>query len=349
MTSREWFSAGSVAAAITTGMASWFLTRFVLRHAIRNGMLDIPNERSLHESPTPRGGGVAIVTIVLLCIAVAGSSGLLEQRIALALCGGGLLVAGIGWIDDRRNVSAAVRAAVHCCAAAWAVYWLDGLTSVRVGVAELSTGFLGSVAAIVAIVWMTNLYNFMDGIDGLAAVEAVCVAGSATAILLLTGAFGFAVTTACIAGAAAGFLVWNRMPARIFMGDVGSGFLGFTFATLAFASESETRVPAVVWLLLMLVFIFDATATLLRRVLRGERWYAGHRQHAYQRLVQSGLSHSQVVAAVVACNLVLGGLAAVTVRRPGTVVPVLFGALLLVAAAYLAAERRRGMWHKAGP
>jgi Fuc2NAc and GlcNAc transferase len=253
-------------------------------------------------------------------------------------------VAGIGWLDDRHSLRAPWRAAAHLCAAAWAIYWIGG-----VGPTPLDR--LGSIAAplevavaVLAIAWMTNLYNFMDGIDGLAAVEAIFVGGIGAIILLSGGAPGLAIVSAVVAGSAVGFLVWNHMPARIFMGDVGSGFLGFIFATIALSTHVATVIPVAVWILLLLAFLVDATITLLRRVLRGETWHLAHRLHAYQRLAQSGMSHAQVVGWVSILDALLAALALVVFRWPDLAWQSTLLGILLTFVCYCAVERRLAMW-----
>jgi Fuc2NAc and GlcNAc transferase len=307
-------------------------------------MLDVPNQRSSHTSPTPRGGGAAIAGFVLLCTALTATIGWLPLRTAIALFGGGALVAGIGWLDDRHSVRASLRAAAHLCAAAWAIYWMGGVGGTPLGRLGPIAASLEIALAILAIAWMINLYNFMDGIDGIAAVEAIFVGGAGAIFLLLGGAPGLAIISASIAGSAAGFFIWNRMPARIFMGDVGSGFLGFTFATIALSAHVTATVPVAVWMLLLLVFLTDATITLIRRILHGETWHQAHRLHAYQRLVQSGLSHARVVAWVALLNALLALLAVGAFLRPGLQWQSTLIGILLTVAAYCAVERRLGMW-----
>jgi Fuc2NAc and GlcNAc transferase len=166
-------------------------------------------------------------------------------------------------------------------------------------------GTAGSLLAVVGLAWLTNLYNFMDGIDGLAASEAVSVGLVGGGILAVAGADGIALAAFSLAATAGGFLVFNWPPAKIFMGDVGSGLLGYAFGVLALASERAGAVPLVVWMFLLAVFIVDATATLIRRVMKGERWYEAHRAHAYQRAVQAGYSHRQVTLAIMGLNVLL--------------------------------------------
>jgi Fuc2NAc and GlcNAc transferase len=324
-------------------LGSWAGTGLVRRYALARSLLDVPNDRSSHAVPTPRGGGLAIAIALLAGFLGGGVLGLIEWRVALALVGGGLLVAGIGWIDDHSHVAARWRSLVHFIAAIWAVALLGGLNSLRLGPVELPLGIAGSALAVVGIVWLVNLYNFMDGIDGIAGGEATVVALLGGALAWYAGAPAVAVCAALVAAAAAGFLAWNWPPAKIFMGDVGSGLLGFLFAVIAIASENRGGPPLLVWGILLGVFLFDATATLIRRVLRGEQWYSAHRSHAYQRAVQSGWSHGRVSGGVQAINLLLGLIALVGVIRP-PLLPFACGtALLLLSGVYLWIERIRPM------
>ena len=338
------FALALVAITVVAALANWLLTGVVRAHAVRNAILDVPNQRSSHTAPTPRGGGAAIAGVTLLFVALAAAAGYLPLRLAVALFGGGALVAVIGWLDDRHDVNAAWRASAHFCAAGWAIFWLGGIEYIRFGHLGVIAGPLGNAIAVLAIAWMTNLYNFMDGIDGLAAVETAWVGAVGAAILFLGGAPGLAIVSSALAGSGAGFLIWNRTPARIFMGDVGSGFLGFMFATLALAAHKTATIPAIVWVLLLLVFIADSTITLFRRVLHGEPWHVAHRLHAYQRLVRSGFTHPQVVGRILVVNVLLATAAVVVFMRPGLAWPMMLCGVLIAAAAYVAVERRLGMW-----
>lgn len=319
-------------------LCSWALTGLARRYALRNALIDHPNARSSHVRATPRGGGAAIAAASLGAMAIAAAVGWLEVRLALALVGGGAAIALVGWIDDHGHVHAGVRAAIHFGAAAWAVGVLGGLPALSLGSEELQLGFAGSAAAVLGIVWLTNLYNFMDGIDGIAGAEAVSVGGIAALLLWLGGSSGLALGAAVVAVSAAGFLVWNWAPARIFMGDVGSGLLGFLFGVLAVASERQGAVPLMAWLLLLGVFVMDATITLFRRVLRGDRWYSAHRDHAYQRATRAGHSHARVTTAVLALNVGLGGAAALAAALPRVAPAVLIAGYVLLAAAYVTIE-----------
>jgi Fuc2NAc and GlcNAc transferase len=323
------------------------LSRAVLRYALAQALLDLPNERSSHTTPTPRGGGLAIVLVVLGGITLLAATGELDPMTGVALVGGGGLIALVGWMDDRRQVPAALRLLCQIGAAMWAVAWLGGMPTLDFGTGSASLGVGGAVLATVAIVWAINFYNFMDGIDGLAAGEAAS-AGLAATALLAWGHSDLAAAAIIVAGAAAGFLPWNWERARIFMGDVGSGFLGFMFGALALASENSGAIPTLVWLLLVGAFFADATVTLFRRIFRREPWYTAHRAHAYQRAVQAGWSHGRVTVIVLLLNLGLAALAWIATRSPELLPRLLLLAGVILGGLYLAVERWRPMaeWHR---
>jgi glycosyltransferase WbpL len=289
----------------TVFVASWALTALSRSYALRRSVLDVPNERSAHAVPLPRGGGIAIAFTLFVSLAGVGLRGLLPFPCLCAWLGGGVLVAAVGWLDDHRPVPAGWRVLVHALAALWAVSWLGGLPELDLGFTVLTLGGAGAVLAVIALIWLTNLYNFMDGIDGLAGTQAVCSGAAAGMLLWWQGAQGLALGCFILAAASAGFLAWNWPPAKIFMGDAGSGLLGFSFGVLALAGERSGALPALVWVLLLSVFVSDTTFTLLRRMLRAERWYNAHRSHAYQRVVQIGYSHLQVTTVVLLVNVVV--------------------------------------------
>jgi Fuc2NAc and GlcNAc transferase len=325
-------------------LLAWVLTGWVRRYAVRRALLDLPNARSLHERPVPRGGGLAVAVVTLGGIVLAALAGWVSPRTAVALVGGGGTVALIGWIDDRRGLAPATKAAGQVCAALWALAWLGGLPQLRWGENVLYLGPFGTAVATVGIVWGTNFYNFMDGIDGLAAGEAVTVSVGAILLLRGTGLAELVLVGALIGGSSAGFLLWNWPPARIFLGDVGSAFLGFVFAVLAVISENSGGPPVAVWLLLLGVFFVDATLTVARRIASGEPWHRAHRSHAYQRAVGAGFSHRTVTLAIMSLNVVLVGLTWVGWTQPARVPAMVgLGALVLVGV-YLLVERRNPMY-----
>lgn len=317
-------------------------TGLVRRYALARSLLDLPNHRSSHAVPTPRGGGLAIAVAVLGLISLAAVAGLVPGRLAAALLGGGVVVAAVGWIDDHRGLGAPLRAAAHLVAAVWSVAWLGGVPTVALGTARLGLGWGGSALAVLGTVWLINAYNFMDGIDGIAGVTGL-IAGAFASLLLIRDDPPIALVSAVVAGSCAGFLTWNWPPARIFLGDIGSGLLGFLFATCAIGAESRGAPGVLLSLLLLAVFLVDATVTLLRRVRRSERWYEAHRSHAYQRLVQAGWSHRAVTCAVGALEIALGLGAGLAIGRPALAPYVIAAAALALGTVYWLVERIRPM------
>ena len=323
--------AGALLTLAVALAASWWGTGLVRRFALARSLLDIPNERSSHSIPTPRGGGVAIVVVVLGGILAGTVGGWIRETIALALVPSGAAVALVSWLDDRRGVPRSIRFLVHIAAAAWVVYCL--------GPVEIGLGFLGPIVTVLGIAWMANLFNFMDGIDGLAAGEALTVGLAAMLLCWRVEDLEPTWLAALIVVAAAGFLPWNWSPARIFLGDVGSVFLGFILASLGVLTSQRGDIPAPGWLVLLGVFLLDATITLLRRFARGERWFVAHRSHAYQRAVQAGFTHARLSGAVMAINGVLALLVWWAVARPHWSAGAYSGALILLLALYWRVER----------
>jgi Fuc2NAc and GlcNAc transferase len=283
---------------------SALLTGAVRRLASSRGLLDVPNARSSHDTPIPRGGGAAIVLSALAAWIALGMMGVIQARIVVALAGGGLAIAAVGFLDDRSRLSPRVRFLVHCAAALWALVWLKGLPPVQFGERLIVFGWGGYVLGVICIVWSLNLFNFMDGIDGIAASEAIFIVCSG--ILLARVGDGPHTQPACglaFVAACCGFLLWNWPPARIFMGDVGSGFLGYVIAVFAVIDAQDSTLAFLVWLILGGVFFVDATVTLVRRMLRGERVHEAHRTHAYQWLTRRWGSHRRVTLSVLAVNV----------------------------------------------
>lgn len=338
----EQIVAARVAFVVAAGILSWLLASRVRLYAL-DRLLDIPNERSSHSSPTPRGGGLAIAVTALGGIVIAAMLGWIDWNLAIALTGGGAMIATVGWVDDHRSLPALTRFAVQFLSAGWALYWVGGLPALSVGSTSLHLGVVGTVLGVIGVVWAINLYNFVDGIDGLAAGEAISTGIIGGMILVAMGQVGLAMVAFVIAAASAGFLPLNWAPAKLFMGDVGSGMLGYLFAVLAIASENARAVPLLIWVLLLGAFVFDATVTLCRRIAHGERWYHAHHSHAYQRMVQAGRSHAQVSTTILVINLALAVLAIVAWLRPTFFLIAIAAGAILLSIIYLSVERIRPM------
>lgn len=261
------------------------------RYALARRLLDQPGARRSHTAATPRGGGIAIVAALLVALVI--SPDATPQTLPPIPVGIGLLlVAAVGWIDDHRPLSPWLRLAVHALAAAC----LGGaLFSAGAGIA------LTVAAALLALV-LTNVWNFMDGIDGLAASQALLVA---LGCVLLAGGQGEGWLPLALATACAGFLPFNLPRARIFLGDVGSGALGYLLAVLVAAQSAHRLEDGVLLLIPLSAFLIDATLTLARRVFRGERWWLPHTQHAYQAWARRCGRHGRVTAAYGAWTLLM--------------------------------------------
>lgn len=284
-------------------LAALLMTGGLRRYALARQVLDIPNERSSHQVATPRGGGVAIVLAFLLGMLGLTVTGHVVWQDCLALLGAGGLVALTGFIDDHRPLPARWRLLSHFLAVAWLLAGLGGLPELSLFGLTLQLGMAGNVLAAVALVWLLNLYNFMDGIDGIASIEALSSCLGAALLYGISGHASLALLPLLLASAVAGFLFWNFPPARIFMGDAGSGFLGIALGGLLLQAAHLQGEWLWSWLILLAVFIVDATLTLLRRLLRGDKVYQAHRSHAYQQAARKAGAHLPVTLAVLAINL----------------------------------------------
>lgn len=260
-------------------------------YALHRQLLDAPGERRSHHVPTPRGGGIAIAAAFFIALVAM----ILHQPREIVLLGcagfGLLLVSGIGWLDDHRPLSPWIRLAVHAVAAGW------------LGVGFYLSGADGGVAlvAFLAALVLVNVWNFMDGIDGLAATQTILAA--AAYAIAAGGALAIHLGFALIASTF-GFLPFNFPKARIFLGDVGSGALGFALALML--GLSLQAMPFAAWPLAVLPLsacLLDAGLTLLTRMLRGERWWTPHVEHAYQRWARRMGCHPPVTAGYTAWTL----------------------------------------------
>lgn len=280
------------------------LTWALRRYALVRSLIDIPNARSSHSVPTPRGGGVAIVLSFMLVVPVFLASAWVSWSLVLAMLGAGGTIAVLGFLDDHGHVAARWRLLGHFAAAFWALWWLGGLPSFVLFGVSLDSGGVGQVLAVLYLVWLLNLYNFMDGIDGIASVEAVCVCLGGALLYALIGEPINAYLVLALAAAVLGFLVWNFPPARIFMGDAGSGFIGIMLGILSLQAAWVAPQLLWSWLILLGVFIVDATFTLMRRLVRGEKVYEAHRSHAYQFASRRYGRHLPITLTVLVINLV---------------------------------------------
>ncbi|MDP9200450.1 MAG: glycosyltransferase family 4 protein [Gemmatimonadota bacterium] len=283
--------------------AQWITGRFC-RSGAAQKILDIPNARSSHAVATPRGGGMAIVLTTLPALVILGSVGATTSALVSGLLGGGALVALIGFADDHAHIAPRWRLLGHFIAALWVVTWLRGLPSLPMLGFAVELGWIGYVLAVIYLVWVLNLTNFMDGIDAIAGVEVITVSVGGAILYLVTVPSGTQwLAPLVLASATLGFLMWNWPPAKIFMGDGGSGFLGLMLAALSLQAAWVEPKLFWSWIILLGVFVVDATVTLVLRVTRGEKFYEAHRSHAYQHAAEKTGAHLPVVLAVGAINL----------------------------------------------
>lgn len=292
---------GSVLLAGFAGLlASYLGVRVFEAAAARRRWFDVPNERSSHTRPTPRGAGSVIVLVSLAGLAF---SLLLDPpprglaRFA-AYGAGAAFVAALSWLDDLRGVHFAARFLAHGLAAAALLAFVGAPR--EIGIPFLGTVEVGPWGWALAFLWivgLTNAYNFMDGIDGIAGTQAFLAAAAWSGVFVASRSPLLANFAAVLSGASLGFLFRNWSPAKVFMGDVGSAFLGYTFAALPLLAARETGgTPDLPFLGVLWVwpFVFDSLLTFLARLARGENVFQAHRTHLYQRAVRSGMSHSSV-------------------------------------------------------
>lgn len=293
--------------ALATTAMVWLVRGQLLRHDI----LDRPNARSSHDTPTPRGGGIGVMSILLpvwivIAFAVSSEPGI-TARWVIPLAA--IALASVSWIDDLRTLGALPRLGVQIVTAIAGVLMLPG--QVFQGLLPF---WLDATIAVIGWIWFVNLFNFMDGIDGISGVETLGIGGGIALIsfLLLDSQSALPWHGLAIASAAAGFLVWNWHPARIFLGDIGSIPLGYLLGWLLLSLAVSGHLQAAI--ILPLYYLVDGTLTLLRRLQRGDKVWQAHREHYYQKAVQNGRSHAQVSRAVALTNLILIGLAVLTAQ-----------------------------------
>ncbi len=275
---------------------SYFGVEGVRGWAERHRILDIPNPRSSHSIPTPRGGGLVIMGVTVACgLLYTAVESQISGRTFLAYALGAVVVAAVGWQDDIRSVPNLVRFSVQGLAAVFAIINFGYLQAISIPVlGPVPFGWLGLLFTLLWIVGSVNAFNFMDGIDGIAGGQSVVAGLGWTLLGAISGQPLISVTGLLLATTSFGFLIHNWSPARIFMGDVGSNFLGYAFAVLPIIAGRDDPRLFLVGVLLMWPFIFDTLFTFLRRLRRGENVFAAHCSHLYQRLVIVGHSHRSV-------------------------------------------------------
>lgn len=293
-----------MACALVIGFIfSYGLTAYIYRRAWAYNQLDIPNHRSSHHRPTPRGGGVSFVVGFIVLMLYLMMAKTLSPSSAIVYGIGGSIVAGIGWLDDHHHVKTLSRLIGHFVAASIVLISLGSMPSIQSYFWTIPAGVWTNTLAIIGLVWFINLYNFMDGLDGLAAVETLCVCLGGACLYWLHGEYSHMILPLLLSTTVAGFLCWNIPPAKIFMGDIGSGFLGLMIGTMSLQAAYFNMAMFWSWMILSGIFIVDTAVTLLRRALQGDKIYEAHCSHAYQHAAQRINSHFGVVLTVLLINI----------------------------------------------
>ncbi len=315
------------------------LCRWILDPASPLHVLDQPGHRSLHARPTPRTGGLAMMVAVGVVAAVAVAAGWVTAPAWLAwIAGGTVLLVAVGLADDLADLSPALRLGVQLVAAALVLVAGLAPQGVRLpGFEWTPSPALAALFTLLLVLWMTNLYNFMDGMDGLAGTMTLVGFGT---LGWLTGDPALRLAAWSLAGAAAGFLWFNRPPARLFMGDAGAPVLGYLAAVLLLWAARRGELPLWAGGLLFSPFVVDATYTLIRRSLRGERIWQAHCSHLYQKLVRRGWSHRRVLVHALGLMLAAAVSAGLATRLPPAAQAALAGGWLLFYAGLIMAVER---------
>lgn len=282
-------------------MGSFVLTWIIKRYALVKNIMDCPNDRSSHLHPTPRGGGIAFIVAFGMGSFFLGLFGYASWPFGVLIATG--FVAMLGFLDDKGHVPARIRLVGHFGACLMALYCLGGMPTIYVGSWVLSSGMLLNGFTVILLVWLLNLYNFMDGIDGIAGMEAISVCLGGALLFALQGNLIWIGLPLVLAASVAGFLIWNWPPARIFMGDAGSGCLGLVLGLLMIQATRVNPVFFWSWMVLLGVFVVDASVTLLCRMAQRATLYLAHRDHAYQHAARSVGDHRRVTLLVTLINM----------------------------------------------
>lgn len=332
---------------ITLVIVSWIISMWAIRKFInfahKNDLLDVPNERSSHTILTPRGGGIVIVmqwVITLLLLACCSQLDWFYLKLYLP---GLLIISAIGFIDDKYQISPIPRLICHFIAATLTVYVLGDFLHLDLIFLNIHLGVWGKALVVFLIVYSINIFNFMDGADGVAGIESIFIFIVGSVLFLLSGGSQLATILLSLAAIVAGFLVWNWPQAKVFMGDAGSGSLGYIIMVTSLIGIKIYHIPILIWVLLYALFLFDTTITLVRRLIRGHKIYKAHRLHAYQRYCQAGYSHADLLKWVIVINIFLSSFALLAYFKPQWLYLYLLIAIALLGFCYLQVEKKISM------
>jgi Fuc2NAc and GlcNAc transferase len=326
------------------GILSYFLVMVFRIYAIHKKLLDQPNHRSSHVIPIPVGAGVVFPVLLIILLLILYFFNFIDIFYLIILIPPVVAISLVGFLDDKYKLASKWRFLVQILGAIYSVFIIGEYSSINLGFIGINLNLLGYFFAILMLLWSTNLYNFMDGIDGIAAIEAIFIFGVGGVFIWYSGGAEFAVIIWSIVAIAIGFLIWNKPPAKIFMGDVGSTLLGFLVVLFGLIGEIWYNVPFLLWVILYGVFLFDATVTLLRRIKHGDVWYHAHRLHAYQRLQLQKWSHKKILFGIIVVNIILAVLAIFGFLFPQYIVILLAVTIILLSIVYWRIEKIQPMY-----
>jgi len=293
-----WFSYLIIPIVVCSGLGVFLYKKIAIQKEIISNL----NYRTLHEVPTPRGGGIVFSLIFSFTIFVLWYGDEISDQVFYMFGLGGFVATLFGFIDDVKNIKAKIKLAIQLFLGGWAVYWLE---YGNLPLLESIPFLIVTLVALFFMVWMMNAYNFMDGIDGMAASGAIFISLTLATVLFLTeGSVEIITIFILIAATVSGFMFFNWPPATIFMGDAGSVFLGYIFGSLLLFTVLKNDISIWSWITVFGYFFADTTVTQIMRVILVKKWYLAHRSHAYQNLARITGSHLKVTGAVILYNII---------------------------------------------
>lgn len=319
-------------------LLSFFLTHSFCEMAKNTKLVNNPDSRTLHLNPTVRGGGLIFIGLTLCSLPFLSLITGTECTVWLGLLISLLLLAGISFMDDLSHLSVTLRLGVQCMVALIATYsyqpqYLDFVFF------SIENEYVIFFFTFFTVIWSINHFNFMDGLDGFSALQAIFLL--VCYFMLFNWVYATFYQDFCLVLAITllGFLYYNFPPAKLFMGDVGSASLGLVVICLALIGQQQFQIPLLYWFMLNSIFLFDATLTLIRRVINKEQCYSPHKKHAYQRLKQYGLDTRLILTGQFLINIIIGGLLVLSIMGKLSLVLALSMLLLILIATYILAEQ----------
>lgn len=322
---------------LSSAILSWYAVNRLIVILTERQVIDTPNDRTLHKGSIPRGGGLAIVALILLSLAVIGALSMRYFMFA-GIFISVLAWSSLSWLDDRFDLSPQRRWFVQCVFATLSVMAFGVVDTVHLSNERyLLLPIVGFLISIIGVLWLTNLYNFMDGMDGLAASQTIIASSTLVFWFWQYGDQSLAIISLVLASASYGFLLHNWHPAKIFLGDVGSVTIGAFFSTMLLIAVSRYDMPVISFIILFGVFVADASLTILKRLIQREKIWLPHRSHYYQRLAALGFSHSKIVIGLIVMMTISSLIATTTLIYRDTILIglILEVAILLICAAFV--------------